>query len=611
MDARTDSFPAATADREIVITRVVAAPRELVWDAMTNPEHVVHWWGPRGFTTTVEKMDVRPGGEWKHVMHGPDGADYPNYSVFQEVVKPERLVFAHGGGKSGSPGAHFVATWTFEAVDDRTRVTIHMLFRTPEDRNIVIREYGAVEGGKQTLQRLDEFLARGPVIIERILGAPVATVWKAITEISQMRQWYFPQLESFDPRTGFRTQFNVHNNGKDFLHIWTVREAVPDRKISYDWKYGGFPGESRVAFELFPEGGKSRLRLTHSGLETFKPEENPHLARGNFETGWKSLFSNLEQFIQPADGSFVIARTFDAPRALMFRLWTDPEHMQHWWGPKGAMVFHSQMDLRPGGTYHYGMRTPDDKEMWGKFVYREIVTPERLVFVNCFSDSKGGITRHPMNSQWPLEMLSTVTFTEQEDRTTVTVHWTPVNATEEERRIFAAAFDSMRQGWGGTFEQLGHFVAELPRREVSFTRIYDAPCALVWRAWTDPENLAQWWGPQGFTNPLCEIDLRPGGGLRIVMRAPDGTEYPMSGIFEEIVTMDRLVFSTTAEDKDGNPLLTGLVTVTFSESDGKTHLTVQSSAMGLASTAAQMLEGMKTGWEQSLARLSSTLISKP
>ena len=103
-------------DREIVVTRVLDAPRELAWQAMTDPRHVAQWWGPRGFTTTIGQMDVRPGGVWTHVMHGPDGTDYPNQSVFKEVVYPERIVFAHGGSRPGGPEANFVATWTFEAL---------------------------------------------------------------------------------------------------------------------------------------------------------------------------------------------------------------------------------------------------------------------------------------------------------------------------------------------------------------------------------------------------------------------------------------------------------------------------------------------------------------
>jgi uncharacterized protein YndB with AHSA1/START domain len=160
---------------------------------------------------------------------------------------------------------------------------------------------------------------------------------------------------------------------------------------------------------------------------------------------------------------FVISRTFDAPRELMFRVWTDPEHMQRWWGPKGFKVIHSKMDLRPGGSYHYGMRSPDGHAMWGKFVFREIVKPERLVFVNSFSDENGNIARHPMHLTWPLEMLSTITFTEQAGKTTVTVRWLPLNATAEERKTFEDGFESMQQGWGGTFEQLGEYLAKAGR----------------------------------------------------------------------------------------------------------------------------------------------------
>jgi uncharacterized protein YndB with AHSA1/START domain len=149
--------------REIIISRVFDAPRDLVWDAMTNPEHIVHWWGPNGFTTTIEVMDVRPGGAWRHVMHGPDGTDYPNDSVFTMVVKPERIGFRTSGGRAGSPGISFEATWTFEELGNgRTRTTIYMIFPTAEAREIVVKEYGAIEGGQQTLGRLEEFLDSQP-----------------------------------------------------------------------------------------------------------------------------------------------------------------------------------------------------------------------------------------------------------------------------------------------------------------------------------------------------------------------------------------------------------------------------------------------------------------
>ena len=164
---------------------------------------------------------------------------------------------------------------------------------------------------------------------------------------------------------------------------------------------------------------------------------------------------------EPQTREFVISRTFDVPRDFMFKLWTDPEHMQRWWGPKGFTVFHSKMDLRPGGSYHYGMRSLDNQDMWGKFVFREIVKPERLVFVNSFSDEKGNVARHRMHLAWPLEMLSTITFIEQAGKTTVTVRSISLNATAEERKTFEDGFDSMQQGWGGTFERLAEYLAKV------------------------------------------------------------------------------------------------------------------------------------------------------
>lgn len=152
-----------SADNEIIITRLFDAPRELIWEAWTNPRHVVSWWGPAGFTTTIHEMDVRPGGVWRHTMRGPDGTEYPNKSVFKEVVKPERIVYAHAGNREGEPGISFVATWTFEEVTrGTTRMTLHSVFPSAEARDRVVREFGAIEGGKQTLTRLSEYLPTMP-----------------------------------------------------------------------------------------------------------------------------------------------------------------------------------------------------------------------------------------------------------------------------------------------------------------------------------------------------------------------------------------------------------------------------------------------------------------
>jgi uncharacterized protein YndB with AHSA1/START domain len=145
-----------TADREIVLSREFDAPRELVWQAYTDPRHVANWWGPDGFTNTVHEIDVRPGGMWRFTMHGPDGTDWPNRITYREVVAPERLEFAHGEDVDDDPGAFQVAI-RFEDLGGRTRVTQRMLFATAAQREGVIR-FGAVELGNQTLRKLAEYL---------------------------------------------------------------------------------------------------------------------------------------------------------------------------------------------------------------------------------------------------------------------------------------------------------------------------------------------------------------------------------------------------------------------------------------------------------------------
>jgi uncharacterized protein YndB with AHSA1/START domain len=156
--AANDAETVLTSDREITVTRVFDAPREMVFEAWTDPEQVVQWWGPFGFTTTIHEMDVRPGGVWRFVMHGPDGTDYNNHVVFEEVVRPERLVYRHGGGEENDV-KEFHVTVTFDEDDDKTRLTLRLVAESPAERDRMV-EFGALEGGQQTLERLAEYLRK-------------------------------------------------------------------------------------------------------------------------------------------------------------------------------------------------------------------------------------------------------------------------------------------------------------------------------------------------------------------------------------------------------------------------------------------------------------------
>ncbi|MGH6865782.1 MAG: SRPBCC family protein [Methyloceanibacter sp.] len=154
---------------------------------------------------------------------------------------------------------------------------------------------------------------------------------------------------------------------------------------------------------------------------------------------------------------FVISRTFNAPRAKVWKGWTDAAHLAEWWGPKGFKATVKKLDLRPGGLFHYFLKSPQGQDMWGRFVYREIIPGERLVFISSFSDENAGLTRHPRHEGWPLQLLSTITFDERDGKTTVTVRWEPYEASGAERETFASGHASMQGGWTGTLDQLnGH-----------------------------------------------------------------------------------------------------------------------------------------------------------
>lgn len=166
-----------------------------------------------------------------------------------------------------------------------------------------------------------------------------------------------------------------------------------------------------------------------------------------------------------AVSDFSITRTFDAPRDLVFEVFMKSKHLMHWWGPKGFTWVSAKLDLRPGGLFHYCMRSADGHEMWGKFVYREIVSPERIVFVNSFSDEKGNTVRAPFNPNWPLEVLNQVTFVEQDGRTTLTLRGGPIHASEAERKTFDSSHHLMQQGFSGTLDQLAEYLASQQKGE--------------------------------------------------------------------------------------------------------------------------------------------------
>lgn len=158
---------------------------------------------------------------------------------------------------------------------------------------------------------------------------------------------------------------------------------------------------------------------------------------------------------------FVISRVYDAPRDRVWKAWTEASELKKWWGPQGFKVHTCELELRPGGVFLYGMSAPDGTDIWGRFVYREIAAPKKLVFIVSFSDPNGGVTRHPWSPNWPLHIMSTVEFEEQgARRTKVTVTWLPHDASELERNTFDEGRGSMGQGWGGTLDKLSEYLTQ-------------------------------------------------------------------------------------------------------------------------------------------------------
>ena len=278
----------------------------------------------------------------------------------------------------------------------------------------------------------------------------------------------------------------------------------------------------------------------------------------------------------------VFTRTFDAPRELVFKMWTDPKHIAQWWGPHGFTNPRCEWDARPGGAIYIDMTGPDGRVYPMNGQFREVVEPERLVFVSAALDAAG----NPLFS-----VLNTVTFTEQSGRTTMRLEASVIDAGP----AAAQYLQGMNEGWGQTLERLASHVATTASdREIIATRVFNAPRELVFNAWSDPQHLAQWWGPRGFTTTTHSMDFRAGGIWRFTMHSPTGTDYPNRITFDEIVEPQRIVYH---HGGDGEPV-DFHVTVTFqAEGADKTRLNMR---MVFPSADAKNLTEAKYGAIQGL-----------
>jgi uncharacterized protein YndB with AHSA1/START domain len=294
--------------------------------------------------------------------------------------------------------------------------------------------------------------------------------------------------------------------------------------------------------------------------------------------------------IRAAERELVLTRIVDAPRELVFRMWTDPIHLAKWWGPRDFTNPVCEVDARPGGALRIVMRAPDGTDYPMAGTFREIVAPERLVFTNCALDRDGNVL---------LDGLTTVIFAERSGKTRLTVQ------TRATALVHSAAryLEGMQAGWEQTLDGLEQHVQDTAARELVVTRVIDAPRDIVFSAWADPKQAAQWWGPQGFTTISCDMDVRPGGAYRACMRSPEGTRHCRHGIYREVVKPERLVFTFAWDDASGNPGRETLVTVTFADVGGRTRLTLHQAVFEIVTAR----DAHHSGWSSCLERFAEYL----
>jgi uncharacterized protein YndB with AHSA1/START domain len=305
--------------------------------------------------------------------------------------------------------------------------------------------------------------------------------------------------------------------------------------------------------------------------------------------------TKLHEASASPDLEIVSTRQFDFPRELVFRAWTNPVHLARWWGPNGfTNTFHT-FDLRPGGQWSFVMHGPDGTNYKNESVFREIVKPERIVFDHV--------------SEPAFQVVAT--FTEEAGKTRVffrMIFKTAAVCTAVKRY----AVDCNEQNFDRLTVELTAMQAQsdqstvadapLSDRELVITRMIDAPRDRIFKAWT--QELSKWWGPHGMTTPFVEMDLRPGGVFRTVMRAPDGTEYPTKGVFLEVVENERIVFTDAygpGWEPSPDPFFTAITT--FEEVGGKTRYTARALHWTVENRVKHEQMGFHHGWGESLDRL--------
>lgn len=304
------------------------------------------------------------------------------------------------------------------------------------------------------------------VLLTREIAAPRRLVFKAYGDRDMIPHWWGPRacktrVDKLDFRVGGAWRFvNIAADGTEHAFRGVYKEIVPDERLVYTFEYEAMAGHILTEALTFEDRGDRTLVVNRSKYAS-KADRDGMLASG-MEEGASETLDRLEEQAQlSGESTFAYSRVVAAPRTLVWKAHTQAEHLKNWWGPKGSRVEKAELDLRPGGRFHFLLRMPDDSPMWARFVYREVSPEERLVFVLSFSDAEGGITRHPMAPEWPAETLIMATLADAGGKTKVTLRATPIGASGEESGIFKESFASMESGYAGTYDKLEALLGQI------------------------------------------------------------------------------------------------------------------------------------------------------
>lgn len=428
-DKLTLTFPS---ERETVIRRVFNAPRHLIFAALTQPEHVRQWYGPRHLTMKSCEIDLRVGGKWRYVVEAPDGSEFAFSGIYQEIVAPARIVSTELF--EAMPGTDYLATVTLSEEDGQTTLLNHLRYQSQAHRDGHLN--AGMEGGmRETFEQLDELVqtlasAEGmssqpatiEIVVTRHFDAPPELVFDAWLDPQRVGHWLFatPTGEmkrvELDARVG--GEFVIAEQRGDILAEHFGRYVELDRPLRLVFTFSAErkddPAPSLVTVEIEPSATGCELRLTH------RIDAKWAAYADRTHDGWTMVLVGLHNELS-ADRQIVLQRTFAAPRELVFKVWTDPNHVDQWWGPTGFRNETFVMDVRPGGMWRYMMHGPDGTDYPNRIVYREVVAPERLVY------------RHGSDiDNDPDAFDVTVTFDAQGEQTLVTLR--SLFATVEQRQ---------------------------------------------------------------------------------------------------------------------------------------------------------------------------------